>query len=557
METQLRAFLGDFPLPKTTALPSDRFEKRLTNIYDRLIDLGFDFQDIQQAVLQLRYHTTLDLALDWLCWHVDALPPRFTDERFDDATNSSSVWVEPMTKPTTSAKNSSSLQNDATALVDLALLGTPHKKMHGEERNDEKDTFMSDAHKQWLLSQYQYEEEDEVTEADHDPHISIDDSSPRNILHDNDDLKQDRLKVKEFKAESEPLESQLNDEASCYMMSKHELKAMRSRVKYLKGQIKVLEEKIAGRERKTAHQSPMHELSVDDGNEEDNLLDIFSMSNENINLDVDKSLTLQVKQGARDEVTPAIPRDSVPKTWTGMKPKALLEDYCRRRKLPQPSFQRTTKTSCIMRMKGLTSEGEVEEIHQDGPTLADAQQFAATKALFQLDPKANIRHLLPPFHREVWSEWMRAALSTENKIKLDEGANRRNEISQLLRQLSEDDEMGRQKKVKNVEHGLDDRIDMQEQIDELWEDVKESKLSNPARLSQESIQLKNEFDTMLKSAEYRRHLELRERLPVYGFREAILEAINHNSVTIISAETGAGKTTQVRRRILCPGACSD
>ncbi|GAX13568.1 hypothetical protein FisN_3Lh136 [Fistulifera solaris] len=551
METQLREFLGEFPLPQTEALPSDRFGKRITNIYDRLIDLGFAFQDIQQAVLQLRYHITLDLALDWLCWHVDVLPPRFTDERFDVSTNSSSVWVEPMTKAVRSAENSSTVETRSVAPFEFASPGTPYKKMQGEDRSDENDTSMSDAHKQWLLSQYQYEEEDEETEAENDLSMPLDDSLSGTILREDDELHRDRLKLKQLKVELEPLESQLNDEASCYMMSKHELKAMRGRVKPLKRQIKVLEEKIAGRERKLALQSPVHELSVDEDCEEDSLLDIFSMSIEDINPSIDKSMSSQMKQGAGDEDTQTIPRDSVPKSWTGMKPKALLEDFCRRQKLPQPSFQRMTKTSCILRMKGSTGEGKVAVIHQDGPTLADAQHFAAAKALFQLDSKANIQHLLPPFHRQVWSEWKSSAKLTENRIKLDEGAKRRNEIDQLLNQLAKNDEIGRQKYAfKKEEHGLDDLVDMKEQREHSWEEVKESSLSSSARLCQENIQLKNEFETIVKSEKYQRHLELREKLPVYGFRESILEAIENNPVTIISAETGAGKTTQVPQFLL-------
>jgi hypothetical protein len=544
METELREFLGEFPLPQTTALPSDRFGKRLTNIYDRLIDLGFAFQDIQQAVSQLRYHITLELALDWLCWHVDVLPPRFTDERLDVSTNSSLVWVEPMTKAVRTSENKSTVERDFDTTVEFAKPGTLYQKFQGGDQCDEKDTAMSDAQKQWLLSQYQYEEEEDgEKEDDHDLSMSLDDSSPGTILREDDELNRDRLRLKQLKVELEPLESQLNDEASCYMMSKHELKAMHSRVKPLKGQIKVLEEKIAGRERKLELQSPVHEPLVDGDNEEDNFLDIFSMSNEDTNSNVDKAMSSQVKKDDGDEIPLTIPKDSVPKSWTGMKPKALLEDYCRRHKLPQPSFQRTTKTSCTLRMKGSTGEAEVGVIYQNGPTLDDAQHFAATKALFQLDSKANIQHLLPPFHRQVWSEWRSTAKLMEDRIKIDEGAKRKNEIDQLLNLLSNDDEVGRQN--NKVEHGLEDMMDINDQAEYLWKEVKELNLSSSARLSQESIQLKNEFETMVKSEQYRRHLELREKLPVYGFRDSIIEAIDNNPVTIISAETGAGKTTQV------------
>jgi HrpA-like RNA helicase len=41
-----------------------------------------------------------------------------------------------------------------------------------------------------------------------------------------------------------------------------------------------------------------------------------------------------------------------------------------------------------------------------------------------------------------------------------------------------------------------------------------------------------------------------EKLPVFAYRSAIIEAIEANQVVIISAETGSGKTTQVPQYIL-------
>ena len=38
----------------------------------------------------------------------------------------------------------------------------------------------------------------------------------------------------------------------------------------------------------------------------------------------------------------------------------------------------------------------------------------------------------------------------------------------------------------------------------------------------------------------------RQNLPIYQYREEILQAIEGNQVTLVSGETGSGKTTQVR-----------
>ena len=37
----------------------------------------------------------------------------------------------------------------------------------------------------------------------------------------------------------------------------------------------------------------------------------------------------------------------------------------------------------------------------------------------------------------------------------------------------------------------------------------------------------------------------REKLPIFGEEQVIVEMINDNLVTIVSGETGSGKTTQV------------
>lgn len=554
METQLREFLGPFPLPQTVAHSSDRFEKRLTTLYDRLIDLGFAFDDIQQAAVQLGYHMTLELALDWLCWHVDALPARFTDARSDSPKDNLSVWVEPI-----GTKFDASLEEHAIHQMDHFLPNAVYKKPENENRIGEEKDVMSNAQKEWLLAQYQYEQDDEgdaygeENEGEDEAvenFISVsDDRVPGTTLQVNDDItRQDTIKLQNLKAELQSLESQLNDEASCYMMSKHELKAMRNQVKPLKNQVKVLEAKIAGRERKAALQCKAdivsNALLVGHTNEDTDgecVSDIFSDGDKKIDIPVERSLGSKTKEGSGEQVTIAVPTDSVPKSWTGIKPKALLEDCCRRYKFPQPSFQRVTKTSCKLRIKTSTG-GEGTEIHQDGPTLADAQHFAATRALFQLDPTANIHLILPPFHRDAWLEWKSAAQAMENDLKKNQGAKRQSEIDLLLRLISQVD-VGRHIGVRTAASELDGVSSMATYTNDSWQEVGEPR--HAPNITQDDIKLKKYSETLQSTEEYQVLLQSREKLPVYAFRDTILEAIDKNPVLIISAETGAGKTTQV------------
>jgi HrpA-like RNA helicase len=46
------------------------------------------------------------------------------------------------------------------------------------------------------------------------------------------------------------------------------------------------------------------------------------------------------------------------------------------------------------------------------------------------------------------------------------------------------------------------------------------------------------------------YLQFRQQLPIYGYREEIINAIASNRVVIISGDTGCGKTTQVPQYLL-------
>nr|XP_053629982.1 pre-mRNA-splicing factor ATP-dependent RNA helicase DHX16-like [Cherax quadricarinatus] len=51
--------------------------------------------------------------------------------------------------------------------------------------------------------------------------------------------------------------------------------------------------------------------------------------------------------------------------------------------------------------------------------------------------------------------------------------------------------------------------------------------------------------------------EVRRSLPVFPFREALLNAINEHQIMIIEGETGSGKTTQIPQYLYDAGYCSD
>jgi len=69
----------------------------------------------------------------------------------------------------------------------------------------------------------------------------------------------------------------------------------------------------------------------------------------------------------------------------------------------------------------------------------------------------------------------------------------------------------------------------------------------PSRIGE---QLKDTFSRNQRSSEYQRMARIRASLPIYHYRQKLLDCIRDNPVTILFAETGAGKTTQLPSFIL-------
>lgn len=66
----------------------------------------------------------------------------------------------------------------------------------------------------------------------------------------------------------------------------------------------------------------------------------------------------------------------------------------------------------------------------------------------------------------------------------------------------------------------------------------------------------NPYENKLYSPEYYRILETRKKLPVYEYKEEIINIVRENNVCIIEGNTGSGKTTQIPQFLLESGILS-
>ena len=67
------------------------------------------------------------------------------------------------------------------------------------------------------------------------------------------------------------------------------------------------------------------------------------------------------------------------------------------------------------------------------------------------------------------------------------------------------------------------------------------------------------YRTRTDSQPYKKLLQVRQQLPVYHHRDAILEKVRRQNVVVIAGETGSGKSTQIPQFMLevCVVAFSD
>jgi hypothetical protein len=82
-----------------------------------------------------------------------------------------------------------------------------------------------------------------------------------------------------------------------------------------------------------------------------------------------------------DETAVMIPKDSIPKSWTGKTPREILQDWCRKEKLTKPIYQKMPINGCSIRVKLGPTRAVYLEQRGPQPSYAHEQEHMATKAL--------------------------------------------------------------------------------------------------------------------------------------------------------------------------------
>lgn len=573
---EIRDLLGNLDVNDTTTAnndtltrPSNRFESRLSNVVDRLKDLGFTDVHIERVVVALRYEITLELALDWLCLHLETLelPTLFTDGSLRDnlarVTTEESLTVlkmNPVASQTNNTKDNV-LATPASEESDKKREADAQKEKERQKELEEKEE-----RKRWLLQQYEYDEEEEEdageSETQPEPPPPVASQEPvgapvaPSLTPEEEMLLEQEKKLKEMEAD-------VNNDANNYMRSKQEIKQLKNDLKIFKQQVAGLRKKVerekARREKAEQEAAALesHVAKEEEDDEEANgagMFDLFGASRDDEE-EKDESTAAVTPQPRRKPQNYPIPKD-----WTGITPERKLDEVCRKLQLPRPKYTKLPlnegfQLSVFVAKKQEAQRWEAKTADfERGSSLKD---FLATQALYAIDSSVPLYQVLPPAFRELWLSWVNTKKEEENKVKKEHDNEKQDRMNHLLFMIAE--AAGGHKR-SNTEP--DSEIKSQEKSGEMnktgtldtpdsWDDGVEDGFSVArAKPTGHGEKLKHDFERLQSSKAYQSMKQVRTMLPMHSYRDQVLDMVKSNSVTIICAETGAGKTTQCPQYLL-------
>jgi len=398
-----------------------------------------------------------------------------------------------------------------------------------------------------------------------------------------------------------------NDEASNYMRSKQEVKDLQRRFKQLTKQVQGLRRKVEAQRRqreeeelkKTKEQGAHEEADKEDEEGQTGVIDLFGNAKDDDEEGEDnvESTPVKTTSATNDDEDSAktgtafdleLPEETIAKGWTGKSPRDLLEERCRKLQIPRPTFQKLGPTSCRITVKiGSTTTTRTPVSNGNGDTttehllrleyhgkysigkkkMVSVNNYLATKAMYQMDSKLPIYNNLPPFFRDLWKTWLKEAELEQTEAQLAQDKERQDDILRLLSLTESGPNSSISSKPTNdktAENPLTSSpaVDSESDNEYNFDDIplQTRKSASPVSTPQQkahSAQLKHEFNARTSKQRYQSMLQQRRNLPIFAYREQILDMVSNSAVTVLHAETGAGKTTQCPQFLLEEALRSD
>lgn len=541
-------------LPPSVLHPRDvaRYRRKLEATHDALISDGFRLDQIEAAVASVGARILDDEAscLDWLCTMlpIDELPHVFTEGEVREQLKEKDVKLEVMVATKQATDDTASQLQPPTPPPE------PHFARPIDTAKEEQDQEGIERHKEWIMSQYQYEEmenysDSEVQTVPVNFSRAVETTSKvkeKSMIEERDneevELEEDP-ELTSLRSELVELQADAANEANNYMRSKQEIKNLQKQIKSLKARVSKLE---ARKQKQTTAPEPQH--GIEDEDQDDcPAIDLFGtldetdpvIANLNLNGSRGKEEEEETKAVNEEDIDLNIPSDCIPRSWTGATPRQLLDEWCKQNRIERPKIRALNqKHGCQLFIKN----PHVELRHTVGP-FNTLQHYISLLALYRIDPSLQLYLRCSPFFKDLWLIWLdKTRAKNDAKLAAAE-ADKHDLINHLMKLVP----LQREENLNTVEPIY--------QISSTTTKASEPDLNGCNRATIEwersamdmgelkptpaGIQMRKEWRRRKDdSAQYKHMLKARQELPIHKCKSEILDLVARNSVTILCAETG-------------------
>ncbi|KAK7463169.1 hypothetical protein BaRGS_00038228, partial [Batillaria attramentaria] len=235
--------------------------------------------------------------------------------------------------------------------------------------------------------------------------------------------------------------------------------------------------------------------------------------------------------------------------WTGKHPKQFLIDWCRKHlpKVLRPKYQ---KIQCrYNRFKcRVTVDRQKDGLLQVCPDILcenakEAEMLGCTLALYHLCRGQSVHQLLPPPYRAVWLEWLDAEQSAQQEAKEKENKPRDQFVSRLMKKLKmEDSDSGSAQQSTSLDVPSRETLDPPKSSS--------TRVNTDHKMTPSSESLRCRLQDLHGNRQHQELLKTRRELPVFQFRQSVLDHVHKSNVVVVAGETGSGKSTQVPQFVL-------
>ncbi|KAI8139726.1 P-loop containing nucleoside triphosphate hydrolase protein [Fennellomyces sp. T-0311] len=517
-------------------LDRDRFIGQMDVTHRTLGKMGFSSDDVDQA-FRATVSSDINDLLDWLCVHLpyERMPVGFFDKYFTEEGLSIRADLAPDVKQ----------EKDADVERHVESQASEEQVEYQRKEVEQDDDFKA----RTLQAAQQYYDDDEEEEEDiNEKHakLKVELSELEDKLPGKSKKKKkatEVVNVDEVKTKIDKLRKTLRD-----MEGNWEFDKRRAQALFVEEQKKALEARRLENEKIKHQQQEEMKVQKEEAPAEpaDDALDFglgFGGEDED-----DGGLFGGLMDEEAAESTPTTTAvssytiiDTATPGWKGRYPKDMLMDYCKRNGDLRPSY---TKSEVSMKCWRATvklappQKNTEPKIYELPSTLAamtkeGAEQLVATTCLFELDPDSAVYKIMPLVFKYLWQEWFDEKSKREEAERIEADRKRMKLFVDLV------DESYSLGKAKS---SLDNVGELGTAGDQ---SVNANISAAASKRKKVFARVKQNFQKRLKTDDYMKMKGKRQELPMWAYRDQVLELVKGHQVVIVSGETGCGKSTQV------------